>query len=68
MIENYQRKIWYEQNINLQTKKNHNRNSLAVQWLVPCTFTAKDAGSVSGQGTKIQQASQYSQIKRKNDN
>ena len=31
-------------------------NSLAVQWLKLSTFTAKDPGSISGQGTKTQQA------------
>ena len=31
-------------------------NSLAVQWLKLSTFTAKDPGSISGQGTKTLQA------------
>ena len=30
-------------------------NSLAVQWLGLCTFTAKRPGSILGQGTKIPQ-------------
>ena len=33
-------------------------NSLLVQWLGLCAFTAKDPGSIPGQGTKIPQASQ----------
>ena len=31
-------------------------NSLAVQWLGLCTFTAEGLGSISGQGTKINPA------------
>ena len=31
-------------------------NSLAVQWLELCTFTAKGLSSIPGQGTKILQA------------
>ena len=36
--------------------KEHTGNSLAVQWLGLCTFTAKGAGSIPGQGTEIPQA------------
>ena len=31
-------------------------NSLAVQWLGRCTFTAEGPGSIPGRGTKIPQA------------
>ena len=31
-------------------------NSLVVQWLGLCTFTAEDAGLIPDQGTKISQA------------
>ena len=37
-------------------------NSLAVQWLGPGDFTA--VASISGQGTKITQATQQSQKKK----
>ena len=40
-------------------------NSLAVQWLGLCNVTAKDPGSVPGQGTKFPQAVQPSQNKTK---
>ena len=36
-------------------------NSLAVQWLGLCTFTAEGTGSIPGRGTKIPQAAQCSQ-------
>ena len=39
-------------------------NSLVVQWLGLCTFTAKGPGSVPGRGTKIPQAMQHSQKKK----
>ena len=35
-------------------------NSLAVQWLGRCAFTAEGRGSVPGWGTKIPQATQHS--------
>ena len=37
-------------------------NSLVVQWLGLCVFTAKGPGSIPGQGTKIPQAMQPSQM------
>ena len=37
-------------------KKTNLGNSLAVQWLVSCTFTAEGTGSIPGWGTKIPQA------------
>ena len=43
------------------------RNSLVVQWLGLCAFTAEGLGSIPGQGTKIPQATWHSQrIKKKN--
>ena len=36
-------------------------NSLAVQWLGLCPFTAKGAGSIPGRGTQIPQAKQCGQ-------
>ena len=36
-------------------------NSLAVQWLGLCAFTAKGLGSIPGQGTKIPQATRCGQ-------
>ena len=41
--------------------KLHFRNSLVVQWLALCTFTAEGLGSIPGQGTKILQAMLCSQ-------
>ena len=40
-------------------------NSLAVQWLGLCAFTAEGAGSVPGWRTKIPQATRHSQKKKK---
>ena len=37
-----------------------------VQWLGLCTFTAKGAGSIPGQGTKIPQASKAQAINKYN--
>ena len=39
--------------------------SLATQWLGLHTFTAKGLGSIPGRGTKIPQAVQHSQKKRR---
>ena len=38
-------------------------NSLVVQWLGLCAFTAKGVGSIPGQGTKIPQAAWCGQKK-----
>ena len=38
-------------------------NSLVVQWLGLFAFTAKDLGSIPGQGTKIPQAAWHGQKK-----
>ena len=40
-------------------------HSLAVHWLGFCALTAEDLGSIPGQGTKIPQASQHGQRKKK---
>ena len=40
-------------------------NSLAVQWLGLCTFTAEFGGSVPGQGTKITQTAWCGKKKKK---
>ena len=42
-------------------------NSLVVQWLGLHAFTAEGAGSIPGRGTKIPQASQHGQKKKKRD-
>ena len=39
-------------------------NSLVVQWLGLCTFTAKGLGSIPDWGTKIPQAAQWSKNKQ----
>ena len=41
------------------------RNYLVVQWLGLCAFTAKGLGLIPGWGTKIPQAMQLSQKKKK---
>ena len=43
-------------------------NSLAVQWLGLCTFTAEVPGSTPGWGTNIPQAVQRGKKKKKKDN
>ena len=40
-------------------------NSLAVQWLGLCAFTANGVGSVPAQGTMIPQAALHGQKKKK---
>ena len=42
-------------------------NSLVVQWLGLCVFTAECAGSIPGWGTKIPQAMQHGQKKKKEE-
>ena len=42
-------------------------NSLAVQWLGLCAFTAKDLGLLPGWGTKIPQAEWWCSQKKKKD-
>ena len=42
-------------------------NSLVLQWLGFCTFTAEGIGSTPGQGTKIPQASRHDQKKKKSN-
>ena len=46
-------------------KKKRN-NSLAVKWLGLCALTVKGRGSIPGQGTKIPQAAQHIQERKKN--
>ena len=46
----------------LPTHKDSVRTSLAVQWLGLCTSTAGGLGWISGQGTKIPQATRCSQL------
>ena len=41
------------------------RTSLVVQWLGVSTFIAGGPGSIPGQGTKIPQAAQYGQKKKR---
>lgn len=41
---------------NFQTLKEKGGNPLVIQWLGLSTFTAKSAGSITGQGTKTLQA------------
>ena len=46
-------------------KKHCVGNSLVVQWLGLCAFTAESLGSVPGWGTKIPQAVRCGQKKKK---
>ena len=57
--------IWLKKKEDL---KNSIGNSLVVQWLGFCAFTAKGSSSMPGQGTTIPQALQYSQNKQKTNN
>ena len=43
-------------------------SSPAAQWLALCDFTAQGPGSIPGWGTKILQATQSSQKKKKKKN
>ena len=43
-------------------KKNYLGNSLAVQWLGLCAFTAVGLGSIPGQGPKILQATKHARL------
>ena len=49
---------------NLASRLQHRGNSLAVQWLGLCVFTAEGWGSIPGRGTKIPQATCSSQKKK----
>ena len=53
---------------NWNVRENVNRNSLAVQWLGLHAFTAEGPGSIQGWGTKIPQAMQCGQKKKKREN
>ena len=52
--------------ISTNTKCRNFGNSLVVQWLGLHAFTAKGPGSISGQGTKIPQASRRGQNQKNN--
>ena len=45
----------YQETLKKKEKKDRKGNSLAVQWLGFCVFTAEGAGSIPGRGTKIPQ-------------
>ena len=45
----------------------HLVNYLVVQWLGPCAFTAEGPGSIHAQGTKIPQATQSGQKKKRKE-
>ena len=49
-------------------KKYTQGNSLAVQWLGLCAFTAEGPGSIHGWGTKITQVSECGEKKKKKKN
>ena len=55
---------WWECNWRF-LKKLKMGNSLAVQWLGLCSFTVEATGSIPGRGTKIPQAVQRGQKKKK---
>ena len=50
------------------TQKNAEGNSLVVQWLRLCAFTAKGLGSIPGWGTKIPHAVEPGREKKAQDN
>lgn len=58
--------VWGHRELSPSDKNGLSGNSLAVQWLRLCTFTAEDLSSVSGCGTRIPQAEWHSQKKKKN--
>ena len=61
-------KLWenyFNQSKKIKRRKMPRGNSLAVQWLELHAFTAEGPGSIPGWGTKIPQAAQHSQKKRK---
>ena len=45
-------------------KKIFRGNSLMVQWLELCTFTSETLSSISGQGTKISQATWHNENRK----
>ena len=57
--------VWGHRELSPSDKNGLSGNSLAVQWLRLCTFTAEDLSSVSGCGTRIPQAEWHSQKKKK---
>ena len=57
--------VWMQSTWKEMKKNRKWRNSLVVQSLGLCAFTAKGPGSIPGQGTKMSQARQCSQKKEK---
>ena len=57
--------VWGHRELSPSDKNGLSGNSLAVQWLGLCTFTAEDLSSVSGCRTRILQAEWHSQKKKK---
>ena len=49
----------------IQIRKEEVGNFLAIQWIKLLPFTDESAGSIPGRGTKIPQAKQYGQKKKK---
>ena len=47
------------------SRKSEDRNFLVVQWLGLSALTARGPGSISGWGTKIPQATQHGQKKKR---
>ena len=43
-------------------------NSLVIQRLGPCAFTAESVGSIPGQGTKISQATWHGKKRKQQQN
>ena len=57
----------YTSNSRATSKRSKNKsigNSMVVQWLQLCAFTANGPGSIPGWGTKIPQTAQHSQKKK----
>ena len=48
-------------------KKNSKGNSLVVQWLGLCTFTAEGPGLIPGQGTKIHKTRSSARKKKRKE-
>ena len=60
-----ERQIPYDITYTWHLKYDTYGNSLTVQWLGLCAFTAEGLGSISGRGTKIPQAVWYGKKKKK---